>query len=183
MWTLFLTDPAAYAGPLFDRVVRLVTFVLTALLVRTLAAMPRRARRANDVAHRRDAAARRRLERMLHALPHGVIAIDTRARVTYINSTAADLVDCRPDDATGRPVRDVLHLCDRDGFRLLDALRRRDANGAAPPSKPRVLAVTAHAGIADERRAIEAGFDGYLRKSVDVRELAGKIARVMRRDG
>ncbi|HGL4259791.1 PAS domain-containing protein [Burkholderia dolosa] len=165
IWTLFLTDPAAYAEPLFDRIVRLVTFVLTALLVRTLAAMLRRARRANDVAHRRDAAARRRLERMLHALPHGVIAIDTHPRVTYINGTAAGLVDCRPDDATGRPVRDVLHLCDRDGFRL------------------RVLAVTAHAGIADERRVIEAGFDGYLCKPVDVRELAGKIARVTRRDG
>ncbi|MDN7421698.1 PAS domain-containing protein [Burkholderia dolosa] len=86
-----------------------------------------------------------------------MIAIDTHARVTYINGTAAGLVDCRPDDATGRPVRDVLHLCDRDGFRLLDALRRRDANGAAPPSELRVLAVTAHAGIADERRVIEAG--------------------------
>jgi DNA-binding response OmpR family regulator len=82
-----------------------------------------------------------------------------------------------------RPVRDVLHLCDRDGFRLLDALRRRDANGAAPPSELRVLAVTAHAGIADERRVIEAGFDGYLCKPVDVRELAGRIARVTRRDG
>nr|WP_249180029.1 PAS domain-containing protein [Burkholderia dolosa] len=88
--------------------VMLVTFVLTAPLVCALAAMLRRARRANDVAHRREAAARRRLERMLHALPHGVIAIDTHARVTYINGTAAGLVDCRPDDATGRPVRDVL---------------------------------------------------------------------------
>ncbi|KWI31001.1 PAS domain-containing hybrid sensor histidine kinase/response regulator [Burkholderia stagnalis] len=64
-----------------------------------------------------------------------------------------------------------LAMPDGDGFWLLDALRH-DASGAGV----RVLAVTAHAGLADEHRVREAGFDGYLRKPVDVRELAEAIA-------
>ncbi|RQR60068.1 PAS domain-containing protein [Burkholderia sp. Bp9125] len=64
-----------------------------------------------------------------------------------------------------------LAMPDGDGFWLLDALRH-DASSTGV----RVLAVTAHAGLADERRVLEAGFDGYLRKPVDVRELAEAIA-------
>ncbi|MDF0505474.1 ATP-binding protein, partial [Burkholderia cenocepacia] len=76
-----------------------------------------------------------------------------------------------------------LAMPDGDGFWLLDALRRGALNGDSGPSDVRVLAVTAHAGLADERRALEAGFDGYLCKPVDVRELAHKIAHVTKRDG
>jgi len=75
-----------------------------------------------------------------------------------------------------------LAMSDGDGFWLLDALRRGSANGGSPPDL-RVLAITAHAGLGDERRALEAGFDGYLCKPVDVRELARRIARVTKRDG
>ena len=75
-----------------------------------------------------------------------------------------------------------LAMPDGDGFWLLDALRRTGMNGGGPPGM-RVLAVTAHAGLADERRALEAGFDGYLCKPVDVRELADKIVRVTKQDG
>lgn len=64
-----------------------------------------------------------------------------------------------------------LAMPDGDGFWLLEALRRRGAGG------PRILAVTAHAGQADERRAREAGFDGYLRKPVDLQMLARVIVR------
>ena len=75
-----------------------------------------------------------------------------------------------------------LAMPDGDGFWLLDAVRHGDANGAVPPDL-RVLAVTAHAGTADERRVLDAGFDGYLCKPVDVRELVHEIARVTKRDG
>ncbi|ESS40043.1 Signal transduction histidine kinase [Burkholderia cenocepacia KC-01] len=76
-----------------------------------------------------------------------------------------------------------LAMPDGDGFWLLEALRRGATNGDSGPLDVRVLAVTAHAGLADERRALEAGFDGYLCKPVDVRELAHKIAHVTKRDG
>ncbi|KVP53823.1 ATP-binding protein [Burkholderia ubonensis] len=67
-----------------------------------------------------------------------------------------------------------LAMPDGDGYWLLDALRRDVARGLAGV---RVLAVTAHVGQADERRVLAAGFDGYLRKPVDVRQLARAIAR------
>jgi len=76
-----------------------------------------------------------------------------------------------------------LAMPDGDGFWLLDALRRSAMNGGGGLSDLRVLAVTAHAGLADERRALEAGFEGYLCKPVDVRELARKIAQVTKRTG
>ena len=76
-----------------------------------------------------------------------------------------------------------LAMPDGDGFWLLDALRRGAGNGDGDGDTRnlRVLAVTAHAGPADERR-LEAGFDGYLCKPVDVRELAHKIMLVTKRD-
>ncbi|OMG75462.1 hybrid sensor histidine kinase/response regulator [Burkholderia ubonensis] len=67
-----------------------------------------------------------------------------------------------------------LAMPDGDGYWLLDALRRDVARGLAGV---RVLAVTAHVGQADERRVLAAGFDGYLRKPVDIRQLARAIAR------
>lgn len=77
-----------------------------------------------------------------------------------------------------------LAMPDGDGFWLLDALRHGagDGDGHGDTRNLRVLAVTAHAGLADERRALEAGFDGYLCKPVDVRELAHKIMHVTKRD-
>ncbi|MCM3064796.1 response regulator, partial [Bacillus altitudinis] len=69
-----------------------------------------------------------------------------------------------------------LAMPDGDGFWLLDALRRGALNGDSGPSDVRVLAVTAHAGLADERRALEAGFDGYLCKPVDVCDLVCQFA-------
>ncbi|WP_325088753.1 ATP-binding protein [Burkholderia contaminans] len=118
VWTLFLSDPAAYTQPLPDRLVRLGTFVLICALVCAIASMLRHARFTNDGALRREAAARRRLEAVLQALPHGVIATDTNGRLTCINAAAAALVGCRPDDAIGRAARDVLRIVDRDGRRV-----------------------------------------------------------------
>ncbi|MBY4664583.1 PAS domain-containing protein, partial [Burkholderia contaminans] len=118
VWTLFLSDPAAYTQPLPDRLVRLGTFVLICALVCAIASMLRHARFTNNAALRREAAARRRLEAVLQALPQGVIATDTNGRLTCINAAAAALVGCRPDDAIGRAARDVLRIVDRDGRRV-----------------------------------------------------------------
>ncbi|RQS14812.1 ATP-binding protein [Burkholderia sp. Bp8998] len=130
VWTLFLSDPGAYTEPLPDRLVRLGTFLLVGVLVCAIAAMLRRARLANDVARRREAAARRQLEAVLQALPHGVIAADTKGRVTYLNAAAAGLTGCRAVDATGRPVRDVLRVFDHEDRRVLTTSLDRALGGA-----------------------------------------------------
>ncbi|NTZ08659.1 hybrid sensor histidine kinase/response regulator [Burkholderia metallica] len=118
VWTLFLSDPAAYPAPLPERLVQLGTFMLIGALVCAIASMLHHTRITNDRARRREAAVRRQLEAVLGALPHGVIAIDTKGRLTYLNAAAAELVGCRPDDAMGRPVRDVLRIVDHEGRRV-----------------------------------------------------------------
>ncbi|NIF45541.1 PAS domain-containing protein, partial [Burkholderia sp. Tr-862] len=131
VWTLFLSDAAAYTGPLPDRLVRLGTFMLVGVLVCAVAAMLRHARLTNERAHRREAAARRQLDAVLQALPHGVIATDAKGRVTYVNAVAAALAGGGLDDATGRPVRDVLHVFDRDDRRVQTTLERALAGAHA----------------------------------------------------
>ncbi|KVK90792.1 hybrid sensor histidine kinase/response regulator [Burkholderia cepacia] len=118
VWTLFLSDPAAYPAPLPERLVQLGTFVLVGTLICAIASMLRDTRVTNDRVRRREAAARRQLEAVLRALPHGVIATDTKGRLTYINAAAAELAGCRPADAIGRPVRDVLRIVDGEGRRV-----------------------------------------------------------------
>ena len=130
VWTLFLSDPAAYTQPLPDRLVQLGTFMLVGVLVCALAAMLRHTRLTNDRARRREAAARQRLEAVLQALPHGVIAADANGRVTYLNAAAAALVGCTPEDATGRPARDVLRIVDHAGRRVPTTPLERALGGA-----------------------------------------------------
>ncbi|WP_322085333.1 ATP-binding protein [Burkholderia sp. BCC1999] len=130
VWTLFLSDPTAYPAPLPERLVQLGTFMLVGALVCAIASMLRHTRITNDRARRREATVRRQLEAVLRALPHGVIAIDTKGRLTYINAAAAELVGCRPDDATGRPVRDVLRIVDREGRRVQTTPLDRALDGA-----------------------------------------------------
>ncbi|KWE86298.1 ATP-binding protein [Burkholderia territorii] len=118
VWTLFLSDPGAYTEPLAARLVRLGTFMLIGALVCAIAAMLRHARLTNERARRREAATRRQLEAVLDALPQGVISTDAQGRVTYLNAAAAELAGCSPDEAAGRPVRDVLRVFDHDGRRV-----------------------------------------------------------------
>ncbi|WP_175885276.1 PAS domain-containing protein [Burkholderia sp. BCC0044] len=118
VWTLFLSDPAAYTTPLPDRLVQLGTFMLIGALVCAVASLLHHTRLTNDRARRHEAAARRQFEAVLRALPHGVIATDPNGRLTYLNAAAAELVGCRPDEAIGRPVRDVLRIVDHEGRRV-----------------------------------------------------------------
>jgi CheY-like chemotaxis protein len=55
-----------------------------------------------------------------------------------------------------------IQLPGEDGFQLLARLRRE-----LHPLPP-VVALTAHAMAGDRERALEAGFDGYLTKPIDV---------------
>jgi two-component system, cell cycle response regulator DivK len=59
-----------------------------------------------------------------------------------------------------------VRLPDMDGLEALRLLRLDDRTASIP-----VLAVTAQAMKGDRERFIEAGFDGYLSKPVDVDEL------------
>jgi PAS domain S-box-containing protein len=70
-----------------------------------------------------------------------------------------------------------LSMPDADGYALIRRLRELDAaTGARRPA----VALTAHAGPDDRRRALEAGFDAYLVKPVDARDLTGVVARLLR---
>ncbi|PHP85066.1 hybrid sensor histidine kinase/response regulator [Burkholderia sp. AU18528] len=134
VWTLFLSDPAAYTAPLPDRLVQLGTFMLIGALVCAVASMLHRTRVTSDRARRREAAARRRLEAVLRAVPHGVIATDPTGRLTYLNAAAAELVGCEPDEAIGRPVRDVLRIVDHEGRRVQTTPLDRALGGAEATS-------------------------------------------------
>ena len=67
-----------------------------------------------------------------------------------------------------------IQLPERDGFALLDDIRR----SATPTLK--VVALTAHAMSGDRDRALEAGFDGYITKPIDVRRFPEQIARALK---
>lgn len=56
-----------------------------------------------------------------------------------------------------------IQLPGKDGFALLSEIRR------SPHAGLRVLALTAHAMHGDRERALEAGFDGYITKPIDIR--------------
>ncbi|WP_321850631.1 ATP-binding protein [Burkholderia diffusa] len=130
VWTLFLSDPGAYTEPLPARLVRLGTFLLVGALVCAVTAMLRHARLTNELARQREADAGRQLDAVLQALPHGVIAIDAKGQVTYLNAAAAELAGCGLDEAAGRPVRDVLREFDHDGRRVQTTPLDRALGGA-----------------------------------------------------
>jgi two-component system cell cycle response regulator DivK len=64
-----------------------------------------------------------------------------------------------------------IQLPGKDGFELVLEIRR-SLHGAT-----RVVALTAHAMAGDRERAIEAGFDGYIAKPIDIRRFPDQIAQ------
>lgn len=78
-----------------------------------------------------------------------------------IEATAPDLV-----------LMDI-QLPGKDGFALLGEIR------ASAHPRLRVLALTAHAMRGDRERALEAGFDGYITKPIDIRSFPLEVERAI----
>jgi len=66
-----------------------------------------------------------------------------------------------------------IQLPGKDGFTLLGEIR-----GSAHAAL-RVVALTAHAMSGDRERALEAGFDGYITKPIDIRSFPEQIQRAL----
>jgi two-component system cell cycle response regulator DivK len=66
-----------------------------------------------------------------------------------------------------------IQLPGKDGFALLAEIRR------SPFPAARVIALTAHAMTGDRERALEAGFDGYITKPIDIRSFPDQIQRAL----
>jgi CheY-like chemotaxis protein len=69
-----------------------------------------------------------------------------------------------------------IQLPGKDGFALLQEIRR------SPFPASRVIALTAHAMTGDRERALEAGFDGYITKPIDIRSFPDQIQRALSRE-
>lgn len=65
-----------------------------------------------------------------------------------------------------------LGLPDMDGWQALKEIRRSGGDVA----RLRIVAFTAHAMVGDREQALEAGFDGYLSKPIDVATFAEAVA-------
>ena len=67
-----------------------------------------------------------------------------------------------------------IQLPGKDGFALLDEIRK------SPLAEVRVIALTAHAMTGDRERALDAGFDGYITKPIDIRNFPEQVQRALR---
>ena len=66
-----------------------------------------------------------------------------------------------------------IQLPGKDGFALLAEIR------ASPFADTRVVALTAHAMTGDRERALQAGFDGYITKPIDIRAFPEQVSRAL----
>jgi two-component system cell cycle response regulator DivK len=83
--------------------------------------------------------------------------------------TGVQAVDMASQHAPDLVLMDI-QLPDLDGVQALHQLRANARTATIP-----VLALTAQAMHGDRERFLAAGFDGYLSKPVDVRELVGTV--------
>lgn len=65
-----------------------------------------------------------------------------------------------------------------DGLTATRQIKASDGLGHIP-----IIALTAHAMVGDRERALDAGCDDYVSKPIDLRELAGKLAQFLDKDG
>jgi CheY-like chemotaxis protein len=66
-----------------------------------------------------------------------------------------------------------IQLPGKDGFALLQEIRK------SPVAGVRVIALTAHAMTGDRERALDAGFDGYITKPIDIRNFPEQVQRAL----
>jgi PAS domain S-box-containing protein len=90
------------------------------------------------------------------------------ASVQHAGSVADALARCaeHPPDVV---ISDI-SMPDQDGYALVEALRRADAE-----RRPLVVALTGFASASDRSRATGAGFDAHVSKPIDFDELVGTI--------
>lgn len=67
-----------------------------------------------------------------------------------------------------------IQLPGKDGFALLQEIRKSGMPGV------RVIALTAHAMTGDRERALDAGFDGYITKPIDIRNFPEQVQQALR---
>jgi CheY-like chemotaxis protein len=67
-----------------------------------------------------------------------------------------------------------IQLPGKDGFALLQEIRK------SPVPWVRVIALTAHAMTGDRERALDAGFDGYITKPIDIRNFPEQVQQALR---
>ena len=84
-------------------------------------------------------------------------------------TTGGEAVDMASEHTPDLVLMDI-QLPDLDGVQALHRLRANASTARIP-----VLALTAQAMLGDRERFLAAGFDGYLSKPVDVRELIGTV--------
>lgn len=66
-----------------------------------------------------------------------------------------------------------IQLPGKDGFELLQEIRQ------SAHRELRVIALTAHAMSGDRERAIQAGFDGYITKPIEIRGFPEQVRRAL----
>ena len=84
-------------------------------------------------------------------------------------TTGSEAIDLAAEHAPDLVLMDI-QLPDLDGVQALQRLREDHRTAGIP-----VLALTAQAMRGDRERFLAAGFDGYLSKPVDIRELVGTV--------
>jgi two-component system cell cycle response regulator DivK len=89
--------------------------------------------------------------------------------LTLEATTGGEAVELATEHAPDLVLMDI-QLPDFDGVQALGRLRGNERTAAIP-----VLALTAQAMDGDRERFLAAGFDGYVSKPVDVRELIGTV--------
>lgn len=96
----------------------------------------------------------------------------------YDVTTARDAEEAQAllDQDVPRAILLDLQLPGVDGFTLARRLKAHDRFRAVP-----LMAVTAYAGDADERRARDAGCDDFVAKPIDTRALPDRLARLLER--
>jgi CheY-like chemotaxis protein len=67
-----------------------------------------------------------------------------------------------------------IQLPGKDGFALLQEIRK------SPRPRVPVIALTAHAMTGDRERALDAGFDGYITKPIDIRNFPEQVQQALR---
>ena len=66
-----------------------------------------------------------------------------------------------------------IQLPGKDGFTLLQEIRESSL------PRVRVIALTAHAMTGDRERALDAGFDDYITKPIDIRNFPDQVQRAL----